>query len=124
MIDATHVSGPRGQAAREAIGGLAVSERLASSALVDLECMVRPIRSGDAQQINSIRTALATFRHLDITEQVFELATHMRAIHRFTTPDALHIATASLGGCDAFWTRDRRLLSALPDFALNPCADL
>jgi predicted nucleic acid-binding protein len=67
-----------------------------------------------------IRTALARFAHVSMPPRAFELAAHLRAIHGLRTPDSLHMAAASLGGCDALWTNDGQLLSAMPEFAFNP----
>lgn len=122
MIDALNVAGTSGQAARNAIRSLRHDELLVTSPLVDLECLVRPIRSGNRAWIESIRAKLATFRHLKIDTQAFDLAAHMRAMHGFKTADAIHLATASLGGCNSFWTQDKRILKAMPDLAANPCA--
>ena len=43
---------------------------------------------------------------------VFDLATELRAEHGIKTPDALHLAAAIHGGCDALWTNDKRLARA------------
>jgi predicted nucleic acid-binding protein len=42
----------------------------------------------------------------------FDLATRIRSSHGTKTPDALHLATALLGGCKEFWTNDSRLKAA------------
>lgn len=48
-------------------------------------------------------------RTLSISEAVFEHATELRAKHRLSTPDALHLAAAIDADCEEFWTNDRRL---------------
>jgi predicted nucleic acid-binding protein len=51
-----------------------------------------------------------------ISAQIIETATVLRARHRFLkTPDAIHLASASLSACDVFLTHDR---------ALERCAEL
>ena len=122
LIDAMVSGGPNGDAARAAIES-AGAETLATSPLVDLECLVRPIREGNRSRIDSIRETLSRFTHLKIAPRTFALAAHMRAVHGLKTPDALHLATASLGECDEFWTTDSRLLRAMPGFTVNPYQD-
>lgn len=120
VIDAALSSGDRGKAARRAIDQSNEERRFVTSPLVDLECLVRPLRGGNRGRINAIRSALARFAHVNITPKTYELAAHFRARHGLKTPDALHFATASLNGCTALWTSDARLLRAMPDFAVNP----
>lgn len=120
VIDATLSAGEHGQAARRAFREANQNQRFVTSPLVDLECLVRPLRSGNQGRITAIRSALARFAHLNITPKTYELAAHLRALHGLKTPDALHFATASLNGCAALWTSDARLLRAMPDFAVNP----
>ncbi len=49
---------------------------------------------------------------LPMTSAVFDLAAELRAHHGLKTPDALHLATAVVGGCEEIWTNDRRLAKA------------
>ena len=122
LIDATQVRDRRGAATRDLIENSAASTQLVTSGLVDLECMVRPLRSRNRAAIEAVSSALSRFRHLEISPRAFELAAHIRAAHGLKTPDALHAATASLGGCDKLWTGDEKLLRALPEFAIDPLA--
>jgi predicted nucleic acid-binding protein len=71
-----------------------------------------------------MQSALARYKRLEVSERAFELAAHIRAIHGFKTPDALHIATATLNGCNLFWTRDEKILSKMPGFASDPTAEV
>ena len=50
-----------------------------------------------------------------LDRKVFDLAARFRVENRLKTPDALHLAAATVAGCDAFWTNDRRLLAAAHD---------
>jgi len=43
-----------------------------------------------------------------------DLAAQLRATLRLKTPDAIHAAIAITGGCDEFWTGDRRLARLEP----------
>jgi predicted nucleic acid-binding protein len=79
------------------------------SDLVRLECLVGPIRSGDADRKAAFEGQLRKLRRLALTKAVFDLAAELRAIHRLKTPDALHAACALVHGCRALWTNDDRL---------------
>lgn len=122
LIDAFAVTSERGDRARARLAAADDASRLVTSPLVDLECLVRPLRSRDAVGAAATRGFLDRFRRLEITTRAFALATHMRAIHGLGVPDALHVATASLGGCEALWTFDKSLLRAMPAFAVDPLA--
>jgi predicted nucleic acid-binding protein len=119
LIDALVNPERRGDDARAALEGER-SGGVCTSALVELECMVRPLRSGDQNWIASMRSALARFRPLEITARCYQLAAHLRALHGLKTADALHVATASLGGCDEMWTSDRQVIVAMSGFAIEP----
>lgn len=119
VLDALVNPDPRGDAARIAIGS-ARDETLVISPLVDLECMVQPLRSGDHARIDAMRQTLLRFRQVAITSRAYRLGAHIRAVHGLKTADALHVAAASLADCSQLWTSDRRLLRALPDFAVDP----
>jgi predicted nucleic acid-binding protein len=119
LIDALVNPEERGHIARVALGN-AQADAICISPLVDLECMVRPLGSGDRRAIAATRDLLARFRQLEISARCFQLAAHLRALHRLKMADALHVATASLGGCDQIWTSDRALLTAVSGFAVEP----
>jgi predicted nucleic acid-binding protein len=88
--------------------------RIAYSDLVRLECRVSPLRRGDHALLARFDNFFNLPDRLAITLDtgVFDLATELRATHRLKTPDALHLAAAIRGGCDAFWTNDDRLRRA------------
>lgn len=46
---------------------------------------------------------------LPVNAIVAEQAAQLRTIYRLRTPDALHVATALVSGCDAFLTNDIKL---------------
>lgn len=121
VLDALANPGARGESAREAIES-ADADRLVTSPLVELECLVRPMRRGDNAMVDRTRKTLARFRQIEIPVGAFRLATHLRAIHGMKTADALHVAAASIADCSALWTSDRRLLRALPEFATDPAS--
>lgn len=84
------------------------------SDLTRLECRVWPIRQGDEELLDQFDGFFSSqdVERLAIQTDTFELATELRARHGTKTPDALHLATAILGGCDEFWTNDHRLTTA------------
>jgi uncharacterized protein len=82
-----------------------------ASELTRMECLVFPIRNGNATLIQDYEaffaTMVAELRPFDRT--LFERATNIRARFNFKTPDALHLAAAMEAGCDVFLTGDQRL---------------
>lgn len=118
LLEAANNPGPRGTATRRLIE-LSDGD-LATSHMVDLECMVRPLRSGDPEKIIHMQSILDRFRKVDTGHRVFQLAAHIRALHGVKTPDALHLAAAGVGNCQSLWTFDRILLRTAPGFAVNP----
>jgi predicted nucleic acid-binding protein len=84
---------------------------LVSSELARLECLVVPLRNGDAARVGDFDMFFGA-RVDDLvgfTGAVFRRAAEIRASHNFKTPDALHLAAAVEGGCTAFLTNDARL---------------
>jgi predicted nucleic acid-binding protein len=53
------------------------------------------------------------------TDTVFERALQLRVAHGLKTPDALHLATAMVHGCQEFWTNDDRLSKVAGSIAVN-----
>lgn len=84
---------------------------LATSRLSRLECRCKPLRAGDAVLLALYEAFFLgpEMQLLDITADVVEKATELRANLNFKTPDALHLATAILGKATAFLTGDRIL---------------
>ena len=87
---------------------------LCISDLTRLECRVWPLREGDEELLAQFDGFFSSqdVERLAIQTDTFDLATELRARHGAKTPDALHLATAILGGCDEFWTNDHRLTVA------------
>jgi predicted nucleic acid-binding protein len=84
------------------------------SDLTRLECRVGPMREDDGDLLRQFDDFFASrdLENLPIDVSVFDLATSLRASHGTKTPDALHLATAVIGGCAEFWTNDGRLRAA------------
>jgi predicted nucleic acid-binding protein len=84
---------------------------LVSSELARLECLVVPLRNGDAVRVGDFDMFFGArvAELVDFTGAVFRRAAEIRASHNFKTPDALHLAAAVEGGCTAFLTNDAQL---------------
>lgn len=84
---------------------------LVSSDLTRLETLVVPVRAGDATRIADFEDffRIRVAELVPFTRPLFDRATQVRAAHGFKTPDALHLAAAVEGQCDAFLTNDLQL---------------
>lgn len=83
--------------------------QFAISPLVKLECLVKPMKSGDVVLQRYFEAALSRFTLLEMSKSVFLLAAQLRALFGLKTPDALHLACAQHHKCAALWTNDERL---------------
>jgi predicted nucleic acid-binding protein len=84
---------------------------LATSRLSRLECRCKPLRVNDTVLL-ALYDALFNgpeVQLLDITPDVLEKATELRAHLNLKTPDAIHLASAILAKVSAFLTGDRNL---------------
>jgi predicted nucleic acid-binding protein len=84
---------------------------LATSRLSRLECRCKPLRAGDTVLL-ALYEALFNgpeMQLVDITADVVEKATELRANLNIKTPDAIHLASAILVKAAAFLTGDRAL---------------
>lgn len=81
------------------------------SDLVRLECRVGPLRRGQASLLARYEQAFAALQIVPCLPSAFDRAADLRAHHGMKTPDALHVATAIVHGCDELWTNDHRLAS-------------
>lgn len=82
-----------------------------TSRLSRLECRTKPLRDADTSLLARYE-AFFTARRLalaEVTADVIERATELRAAHGFKTPDALHLATAINEQADIFLTADAKL---------------
>lgn len=120
LIDALVDRGPRGRRARQLLLEGDPDDRLVISPMVEFECMIHPLRSGNPVLVEVVQAALSRFRKIAVTEKSFQLAARLRATAGFQTPDAIHLATAGLADCDQFWTTDKKLLRRWPHFVVNP----
>ena len=89
------------------------------SPLVELECLVVPLRTANTPLIQRYENFFQHQIILDIEPLTYRLAADFRAQFRLKTPDALHLAIAHHCGCTEFWTNDDRLNEAAPNKAIN-----
>jgi predicted nucleic acid-binding protein len=82
-----------------------------SSELTRMECLVKPLRNGDAPLVADFDDFFAAqvSEMAPFTPAVFRRAAEIRARYNFRTPDALHLAAAVEAACDIFLTNDAQL---------------
>lgn len=104
-----------GDRARSALASAEAT--LATSPLVMLESLAKPMRDADAEAQSTMWSA---FELLPIEPDAYLDAALLRArFRRLQTADALHLAVARQAGCTAFWTNDSRLAVASGGMALD-----
>jgi uncharacterized protein len=102
------------------INGLSANDEVCFSPLVQMECMVMPLRIKDVQLQNSYKLFFSAQTLVEFSVDIFDEAAQMRAdFPSLKTPDALHLATVLHHGCDEFWTNDYRLDAIAPNVAKN-----
>jgi uncharacterized protein len=92
--------------AQEIAGAFAISP------LVKLECLVKPMQTGDLALQKRYQSAFEELTSLNMTEEVFLQAAQLRSRFGIKTPDALHLACAQANNCSFLWTNDNRLAQA------------
>ncbi len=80
-----------------------------SSELTRMETRLLPIRNDDKVCLRKFDRFFELCEMIPLDCAVFERATMLRARNGIQTPDALHLAAAIEGGCQEFWTNDKRL---------------
>jgi uncharacterized protein len=81
------------------------------SHLTRMECLVGPLRAGNAGLLSNYNAFFASplVHVVDVSAAVCDRAAAIRAAHRFAAIDALHLAAAVENGCNIFLTNDTRL---------------
>ena len=95
------------------------AESFAISPLVKMECLVKPLKTGDLGLQRRYEAGLNQLVQLALPKQVFLQAAQLRARFGLKTHDALHLACAQHHGCAALWTNDGRLAQAGHGLARN-----
>jgi predicted nucleic acid-binding protein len=96
-----------------------ITSNFCVSPLVRMEVLVYPMRNHNDMLRQDYEDFLAELEMLPITDTVFERALQLRVAHGLKTPDALHLATAMVHGCQEFWTNDDRLSKVAGSIAVN-----
>lgn len=90
-----------------------VGDTLAVCDLARSECLVGPLKNGDAALLANYQRFFASpaVQMLPLTVAVCERAAEVRVASamRFELPDALHLAAAIVHGCGLFLTNDAQL---------------
>lgn len=89
----------------------AAQDAVITSRLSRLECRVKPLGDGNTDLLHR---SDGFFSHgelelVEVSAEVIENATELRAKHSFRTPDAIHLASAILAKADVFLTGDQNL---------------
>jgi predicted nucleic acid-binding protein len=82
-----------------------------TSRLSRLECRVRPLRDQNTELLELLEGFFSRERLevMEVSGEVIELATELRADHNFRAPGAIHLASALIAKADVFLTGDRNL---------------
>jgi predicted nucleic acid-binding protein len=84
-----------------------------TSVITLIEVLVKPLETGATALADDFRATIAAapgLRVVDVDRAIAERAAAIRAVHKFRTPDAIHLATAELAGADVFVTNDEKLV--------------
>ena len=113
IIYLLEAASPFHEAATARISELLLEGRasLITSRLSRMECRVLPLRAGDVRLLEQYELFFSRRRVsvVDISGEVIERATEIRATHEFRTPDAIHLATALTENATLFVTGDKAL---------------
>jgi predicted nucleic acid-binding protein len=88
------------------------SLRAVCSVITLTEVLIHPIQMGRGDLETAYRNILISGSAIHlfwVDVAIAERAAHLRSQYGLRTPDALHVATAIIAGCDAFLTNDKRL---------------
>ena len=91
---------------------LGVPGSLVTSRLTRLECRCKPLRAGDSVTLAQFEVFFdgVEVELFEVSAEVVERATDLRAWYGLKSPDALHYATAQIAGAAVFLTGDRTLM--------------
>jgi len=89
----------------------AAGDSLMISDLTRMECLVGPLKSGDAAVEADFHTFFGVTSVVAITATVCDRAARIRATHNFKPMDSLQLAAAVEHGANRFLTNDTRLNS-------------
>ena len=84
----------------------------AISPLVKLECLVKPIASGNTAIRKRYEAAFSVLTTVTMPDEVYTDAAFLRAQFKLKTPDALHLSCCQYHQCSSLWTNDARFAKA------------
>ena len=84
---------------------------ICSSALALMECLVQPLQNGNQNLVQAYDAYFQILWLIPSRREVFRRAAEIRAFTNLRTPDALHLAYASMGRCEAIITGDQKSVS-------------
>ncbi|MCB1191535.1 MAG: PIN domain-containing protein [Leptospiraceae bacterium] len=84
---------------------------LFASELSRLECRMHPIKTNNLELLQDYDLYFQSniFDVLQLSRNVMEKATEIRAKYSFKTPDAIHLAISVINNCEIFLTNDLEL---------------
>ena len=84
---------------------------LITSELTRMECRVKPLRNGDTALLQDFDDYFANSMAeiIQLTRDVIDRATEIRAQFNFKTPDSIQLAAALVSNSEVFLTNDHRL---------------
>ncbi|MBI1998542.1 MAG: PIN domain-containing protein [Deltaproteobacteria bacterium] len=90
---------------------LSSTDALVVSDLSRLECRVKPMRDGNTALLDEFDRFFneSVSEVHALSREVIDRATEIRSLYGFKTPDAIHLAAATVSNCELFLTNDRRL---------------
>ena len=91
-----------------------------ASELTRLECRIKPLRTGNAGLLQDFEDFFSgtVAEMVNFARPVWDRAAAIRSQYGFRTPDSLHLAAATVSGCDVFLTNDHRL-DRFPDIPIE-----
>lgn len=73
------------------------------------EALIKPLKDqnqAEQQAYKKFLTPTSVLQVVPISKEILEEAARLRATTKLKLPDAIHLATATLNGCDCFLTND------------------
>lgn len=104
----------------------AAGHRFAVSEFTRLECLVKPLATGDGALLLDYQQLFLApnLSFVPLGAQVCDRAAHIRGVHaygagnRYSVQDSVHLAAAIQAGCASFLTHDFRL-AGFPDINVD-----
>ena len=94
---------------RKQVRDLMTEGRSVTSVISVTECQTKPYQDSNTEAIRLFADFFksADIRLIVVSDMIADAAAGIRSRYRLKTPDALHLATALIAGCELFVTTDR-----------------